>query len=116
MAEDDRPVPGGLPDPTPQIDRPLEQLQSARWLALGKPPMYRIYVTMQGDFWDLIAIRVYGRKRGDEHLMFRLIEANYEHRNISQFPAGLMLCVPDVKVTTEIPLVPWKIATIGPTT
>jgi Phage Tail Protein X. len=71
-------------------------------------------VSTQGDVWDMIAIRVYGFKRGNEHLMFRLIEANYHLRNISIFPAGIGVAVPDINIATDVPLVPWKKALIVP--
>jgi hypothetical protein len=51
-------------------------------------------------------------KRGDDHLMHKLIEANYNLRTISKFPAGVAVTVPDMPVKTEIPLVPWKKAAI----
>lgn len=108
------PVPGGIPDPVPQIDTPLEVVRDAIWIALGKPKVNRIYISTQGDFWDMIAIRVYGRKRGNEHLMFRLLEANYELREVALFPAGLAVIVPEVEVQTEIPLVPWTSASFIP--
>jgi phage tail protein X len=81
------------------------------------PPLTgRVYISTQGDWWDLIAINVYGRRRGNEHLMFRLLEANYHLRNVSQFPAGVAVIVPEVDVVTTIPLVPWKTATVNPNT
>jgi phage tail protein X len=72
----------------------------------------RIYISTQGDWWDLIALRVYGMRRGDDHLMHKLIEANYKLRDVSQFPAGIAVIVPDLPVKTEIPLVPWKKASV----
>jgi tail protein X len=72
----------------------------------------RIYVSIQDDWWDLISLRVYGGKRGDERLMHKLIEANYPIREISNFPAGIPVIVPPVPVKTEIPLVPWKKASV----
>ncbi len=92
---------------SPPIGTPPESTTSAT-MPLGA----RVYVSVQGDFWDTIAMRVYGMKRGNEHLMFRLIEANYHLRNLSLFPAGVGVIVPAVEVATEIPLVPWKSATI----
>jgi phage tail protein X len=71
------------------------------------------YITVQGDFWDLIAIKVYGLKRGDEKLMRQLLEANYLLKDMVQFPAGIAIVVPGVVPRTEIPLVPWKRATLG---
>jgi phage tail protein X len=76
------------------------------------PPDARIYVSTQDDWWDLIAIRVYGAQRGNEHLMYRLLEANYHLVNVARFPAGLAVVVPDIPVKTTIPLVPWKSAVI----
>ncbi len=75
----------------------------------------RVYISVQGDFWDTIAMRAYGMQRGNEHLMFRLLEANYLLRNVGMFPAGVHVIVPDVQLTTDIPLVPWRKATIQPT-
>lgn len=74
----------------------------------------RVYVSTQGDAWDMIAMRVYGLKRGNEHLMYRLLEANYPLRYLSIFSAGIAVIVPDVQIETEIPLVPWKSTTIVP--
>lgn len=68
----------------------------------------RVYVSIQGDWWDAIAMRVYGMKRGNEHLMYRLLEANYYLRNVGYFPAGVHVIVPALEPATEIPLVPWK--------
>lgn len=88
----------------------------ATWLALGQPKPVRIIISMQGDWWDTLAMRAYGRKRGNEHLMFRLLESNYALRQISNFPAGVAVVVPDVEVETEVPLVPWTSATFTPIT
>ena len=95
---------GGPPDFTPA---PLPSVAPLPIATTG-----RIYVTTQGDWWDLISLRVYGMKRGDDHLMHKLIEANYPLRNISNFPAGVAVTVPDVPARVEIPLVPWKLAYI----
>jgi phage tail protein X len=76
------------------------------------PPPSRVYVTTQGDWWDLISLRCYGMKRGDDHLMHKLIEANYDLKDVSHFPAGIVVTVPPMPVKTEIPLVPWKKALI----
>jgi phage tail protein X len=73
----------------------------------------RIYISVQGDWWDLISLRVYGMRRGDDHLMHKLIEANYPLREVSHFPAGVAVIVPEMPVKTEIPLVPWKKAFIA---
>lgn len=74
----------------------------------------RYYISMQGDMWDMIAIRVYGEKRGNEHLMYRLLEENYALRNLSIFPAGVAVVVPEVEIESTIVLVPWKTASRVP--
>ena len=62
------------------------------------------YTTIQGDMWDMIAYKVYGR----ESCMKDLLEANEEHRDIAVFPAGITLSVPDVDLPTTSTLPPWK--------
>lgn len=65
------------------------------------------YTTIQGDTWDGIAFRLWGR----EHLMDALLQANPDHADVLVFPAGLTLAVPDVdldatiQTVTELP--PW---------
>jgi phage tail protein X len=76
----------------------------------------RIYVTVQGDWWDLIALKVFGMRRGDEYLMHKLIEANYTLRDIAQFSGGIVVVVPDIETRTTIALVPWKLTTVIPST
>lgn len=71
-----------------------------------------IYISTQGDWWDLISLKVYGNRRGDEYYMHKLIEANYEIREICNFPAGVQVIVPPLPVKTEIPLVPWTSANV----
>jgi tail protein X len=96
------PVPISPPTPVP----PSQTIT----LAAGQ----RIYISEQDDWWDMIAIKVYGARRGNEHLMYRLLEANYALRNIAHFPAGAAVIVPAVQVETEIPLVPWKSVFVMP--
>lgn len=108
------PNPGGIPDPIQQIDTLVEVVRDAIWISLGRPNPSRIYMSIQGDWWDLIAIKVYGRKRTNEYLMYRLIEENYALRDVVQFPAGIPVFIPETDIVTDIPLVPWKKATIIP--
>jgi phage tail protein X len=68
----------------------------------------RFIISTQGDWWDTLAMRAYGVKRGNERLMYRLIEANFWISHVSHFPAGVKVIVPDIPSVTEIPLVPWK--------
>ena len=73
-----------------------------------EPPPKHVYISTQGEWWDLIALRVYGMKRGDDHLMHKLIEANYPLKEVCKFPGGVAVTVPEIESKTEIPLVPWK--------
>lgn len=65
------------------------------------------YITTQGDTWDGIAFRLWGR----EHLMDALLQANPDHADTLVFPAGVTLTVPDmdldatIQPVTELP--PW---------
>ena len=45
------------------------------------------YTTTQGDTWDGIAFRLWGR----EHLMSALMRANPDHADVLMFPAGVVL-------------------------
>lgn len=63
--------------------------------------------TIQGDTWDILAKKAYGK----ETLMDVLIQANYPHRETAIFPAGVVLNVPEVDTTSaeyEENLPPWK--------
>ena len=63
--------------------------------------------TIQGDTWDILAKRLYGK----ETFMNVLIEANYPRRKIAIFPAGIVLNVPEIDTTSveyEANLPPWK--------
>lgn len=67
----------------------------------------RTYRTVQGDTWDIIALRMYP-KLGGEKLMDRLLEANPEHRSTVIFSADLLLQIPDVDIPVVSSLPPWK--------
>jgi phage tail protein X len=92
-------TPPGPPGGTPPPSQPV-------------PAGARIYVSTQGDWWDLISLKMYGNRRGDEYYMHKLIEANYEIRDIDNFPAGVQVIVPALPVKTAIPLVPWTSANV----
>lgn len=100
--------------PEPFYGSLVDVVQDATWIALGQPQPQRVIISTQGDWWDTLAMRAYGLKRGNESLMYRLLEANYALRDLSHFPAGVSVIVPTVAVATEIALVPWTSATIGP--
>ena len=76
------------------------------------PTGAHIYISVQDDWWDLIALKVYGMRRGDEFYMHKLIEANYYLKDVCHFPGGVAVIIPDLPVKTSIPLVPWKKASI----
>jgi phage tail protein X len=78
------------------------------------PPDAGVYTSAQGDWWDTIAMKTYGMKRGNERLMYRLIEANYVLRRVSHFPVGVLVIIPKIEAVAEIPLVPWKTVTVTP--
>ena len=62
------------------------------------------YVTVQGDTWDSIALRLLG----NETLMWMLIYANPEYRSVAVFPANIELVVPEVLKKTGVSFPPWR--------
>lgn len=52
------------------------------------------YKTIQGDLWDMIAIREYG----DEHAMHYIQDANFYERFTDQFPGEVILDIPQTVV------------------
>ena len=67
----------------------------------------RTYITVQGDTWDLIALRMYP-KIGAEKLMDILLEANPDYMHTVIFPANVALNIPDVDVPIISSLPAWK--------
>ena len=67
----------------------------------------RTYITVQGDTWDLIALRMY-LKIGAEKLMDILLEANPDYMHTVIFPANVALNIPDVDVPIISSLPAWK--------
>lgn len=69
--------------------------------------MVSVYTTTQGDTWDGIAFRLWGRER----LMHLLVQANPDHADTLIFPAGVTLAVPEVDPSATIQpvseLPPW---------
>ena len=65
------------------------------------------YITVQGDTWDLIALRMYP-KIGAEKLMDILLEANPDYMHTVIFPANVALNIPDVDVPIISSLPAWK--------
>lgn len=68
--------------------------------------MPRIYKTIQGDTWDLIAFKLY-RDLGGEGLCDKLISANTKYINTVIFPAGCELVIPDIDIPKVNTLPPW---------
>lgn len=62
------------------------------------------YITIQGDTWDIIALKTLG----SEKLMGKLLEANPEYADITVFGAGKKLIVPDYTAPADELLPPWK--------
>ena len=66
--------------------------------------MPRMYTTISGDVWDMIA----KEQLGGERYTSLLMQANPEHLDTVVFSAGVSLVLPEV--TTPIPesLPPWR--------
>lgn len=62
-----------------------------------------IYITRQGDMFDLIAYKIYG----DEKRMAELLEANPAHAKTLVFGAGVQLVVPDIVVPVSDSIPVW---------
>lgn len=60
------------------------------------------YVTIQGDTWDIVSLRVYGTEMNVD----KLIEANTAYRELVFFPANIELTAPEISQTTNLP--PWR--------
>jgi phage tail protein X len=65
------------------------------------------YRTVQGDTWDVIALKMYSNL-GGEKLMHVLIEANPAHRETVIFEANITLEIPTVDIPVVSSLPPWK--------
>jgi len=57
---------------------------------------HRQHRTVQGEIWDMIALREYG----DEHAMHYIQDANFEERFVDEFNGGVILQLPSA-VTLE---------------
>ena len=64
-----------------------------------------VYITQQGDTWDLLAFRFWG----SEYLMTDLVEANQKYRHYIEFPEGIELIIPDMETDEESELPDWLI-------
>lgn len=66
----------------------------------------RTYTTKLGDKWDLIAYR----EMGSEDYTSQLIQANQEYVDTYIFPPGVVLTIPEVRVTPSANLPPWRVS------
>lgn len=64
----------------------------------------KTYPTIQGDMWDLIAKKVYGK----EAYISKLLEANEDLREIAVFPSGVEIICPEADAETSSILPPWR--------
>lgn len=65
----------------------------------------KVYITEQGDTWDLIAKKVYG----DETELEQLMEFNFEHINTFVFESGIEIVVPELEEDEEMDLPDWRV-------
>lgn len=61
---------------------------------------------MQGDTWDMIALKMYPELGGEKFTSI-LIEANPEYIETVIFSAGAELVIPEVSVPASRTLPPW---------
>ncbi len=64
----------------------------------------RIYITVQGDTWDMIAKNVYG----NEKKMDRLMSSNPGLLDYLIFPAGVKVSVPDLDTESQADMPIWR--------
>lgn len=64
----------------------------------------KTYTTIQGDMWDLIAFKVYGK----EAYISKLLEANEDLRESMVFPSGVEIICPEADAETSSILPPWR--------
>ena len=67
----------------------------------------KTYRTIQGDTWDIIALRMYPNI-GKEKLMHVLLQENPAHQETVIFEANVMLRIPKVDIPVVSSLPPWK--------
>lgn len=63
-----------------------------------------IYITTQGDTWDIIALKVYGNER----YMGDLLKSNPRLISTIFFGAGVEITCPDIDRREDENLPPWK--------
>lgn len=68
--------------------------------------MASTYTTIQGDTWDVIALRVYGSESKADYLM----QANLPLLDTFIFSAGETVNTPDLPTETDPELPAWRLA------
>jgi phage tail protein X len=63
-----------------------------------------IYTTIQGDTWDHISYKVYGKDKYSKDLM----RANPKYLNVVFFSGGTLLICPDISEEETATLPPWR--------
>lgn len=63
-----------------------------------------VYTTVQGDTWDIIALKVYGSEKHIGKIML----ANPELANIIYFSANVEVICPDIEIQASGNIPPWK--------
>ena len=67
----------------------------------------KTYRTVQGDTWDIVALKMYPNL-GGEKLMHLLLQQNPAYRETVVFDANIFLRIPDVDIPVVSSLPPWK--------
>lgn len=62
------------------------------------------YTTIQGDMWDFISYKIYGKCKYADILM----AANPEYITVYKFSAGAVLDCPEIETVTKPAQPPWK--------
>lgn len=66
--------------------------------------MEKVYKTVQGDTWDLIAKKAYGSEKHLDHLM----KNNFPLLDYFVFPAGIEVNTPEIPQKEEISIPEWR--------
>lgn len=65
---------------------------------------FSIYKTIQGDTFDIIALKFYE----DEFKSIEIIKANPDHSAVLKFDEGIILKIPKLEDEISDDLPPWK--------
>ncbi len=63
-----------------------------------------MYITIQGDTWDIIAKKVYGKEKYLDYLM----QNNYDLLDYFIFPAGIIVNTPELSSESNLDLPEWR--------